>query len=253
MSTILSDKEYDTIYTDISNCFPETLDAALSIIHAQAIEPLTTREHLLEIGPGPGIMTRTLARSFAHTSIVEPNPDFRLRNQNEGYTVYTDLFQEVELPHQYDMVLCSYVLYHVDRDLWPVFIEKMTQTLRPGGIGMIVMGASRGYHYDFRTTFHPECVHGGMAIDILREQGTPFQVVEHIDSYTTSTLEHMEQLCHFSIVESCFSPEEFEAMNPQEKEAMEQKLRRFAAEQQRDENSYTLTYEVDFISIHRPA
>jgi hypothetical protein len=251
MSTILSDREYDSTYTDISQAFPECLDRAIDIVNREVLQQLPSREEFLEIGPGPGIITRAIAPSFGRTSIVEPNTDFRKRNVGQSYVVFPETFQTVELPCRYDFILCSYVLYHVVPAEWPSFVEKMVQSLAPDGLGMIVMGAPRGYHYDFRTTINPDCVHSGMAIDALRELGVAFHVVPHTDSYHTLTLDHMSTLCRFSIVESCFTSEEFDRLTPEQNAAMDRALLEFSKDQKGDGPGYTMTYEADFIVVGR--
>jgi SAM-dependent methyltransferase len=249
MSTILSDADYASIYSDISNTYPDWIRNALAIIDREIIAKLARKQAFLDIGPGPGLMTREISSAFATTSIVEPNPEFRKRNAAYNYQVIAELFQDASLSEDFDFILCSYVLYHVEHKDWRPFIEKLIRSVGPGGRAFIVMGAPRGYHYAFRTSFNPACVHSGYAIDILTALGVRHQVVQQTDSYSTDTLDEMNPLCRFSIYESCFSESEYSGLSAEDKARIDQEIRAFAQEQKRPDGQYVFTYEADFIIV----
>lgn len=249
MNTILSDREYDAVYSNICDTQAQWVDEAARIAQDEVISRLCRREAFLDIGPGPGLLTRMIADKFSTTTIVEPNPAFRERNANSGFSVIPQSWQQAELSRRYDMIQCSYVLYHVPITEWGGFIDKMIDSLEPEGMALIVMGAPRGHHFSFRKTFNSDCVHSGFVIDYLKSRGSSFRVIEHTDHYTTETCEEMNRLCHFSIYESCFTQDEYDALSPDELSRIDAEILDFANEQKTPAGTYFWTYEADFIVV----
>lgn len=113
----------------------------------EIIAGLKKRENFLDIGGGGGDLTIPISQSFGKTAIVEPNEKQAAMFQKRchGVKVYNDLWEKVDFGKQrFDFILCSHVLYYIEKGKWLSTIEKMHRHLEDGGTIAIVLQSPVG-------------------------------------------------------------------------------------------------------------
>ena len=105
------------------------------------------RGRFLDVGAGGGDLTIPVSQSFAHTTVVEPNPrqaEF-FQRRCPHFEVINSGFAEARLGEaRFDFILCSHVLYYVEAGSWTSTIERMHDHLAPGGGLAIVLQSPIG-------------------------------------------------------------------------------------------------------------
>lgn len=113
----------------------------------EIIAGLKKREKFLDIGAGGGDLTIPVSQSFGETTIVEPNEKQAAMFQKRfpGLKIYNDLWEKVDLGTQrFDFILCSHVLYYIEKGKWLSTIEKTYRRLEDGGAIAIVLQSPVG-------------------------------------------------------------------------------------------------------------
>ena len=77
---------------------------------------LVNKNSFLDIGAGPGNITRQVSSFFNDTFVIEPNSKFRKFYSNEKYLVSPIPFQDFFPKKRFDFCLASHVLYHFSID-----------------------------------------------------------------------------------------------------------------------------------------
>lgn len=149
-------EEYDKQLALFSACSTEKGIELVKI--GMVIASLPKRQAFLDVGAGGGHLTIPVSEEFMTTTVVEPDPRqaamFRTRCPN--FQVYNEDWTNVHLENeQFDLILCSHVLYYIPRGAWMGTIEKMYRHLAPGGILIIVMQSPYGEVARFYNTFTP--------------------------------------------------------------------------------------------------
>jgi SAM-dependent methyltransferase len=87
---------------------------------------------VLEIGPGPGMVTRHLLAAGAWVVAVEPDPGFAqyLAHTLPGVQVVTAPFEQADLEGGFDAVVAATSFHWLDQ---PAALSKLGRVLRPGG------------------------------------------------------------------------------------------------------------------------
>lgn len=101
---------------------------------------------LLDIGPGDGSLTKAIAQHFKQVTLVDVNHN-ALDNMKELLPLSVNSTQitgsilnvDFKLSH-YNLVLLSHMLYYIDPQLWLGIIKSVYQSLKDGGILVIILG-----------------------------------------------------------------------------------------------------------------
>lgn len=92
-----------------------------------------SNQNVLEIGPFGGWHTEIIEKTNPKSvTLVEPNPDAIevLKNKFPNYTVIkNDIFDFVETPQPFDVVVCCGVLYHFHSPIY--LLEKIVNNCNP--------------------------------------------------------------------------------------------------------------------------
>ena len=107
---------------------------------------LPNAKTLLDIGCADGRLTLAIAKEFEIVSFYEPNPTLfsfavsRLSRSVRLETAANQTFPPRNLSHQqFDAVLCSHVLYHIEPDRWDHFFRCVAKVTVPGGVLIAVL------------------------------------------------------------------------------------------------------------------
>lgn len=111
------------------------------------ILPLIPKEgSLLDIGPGDGSLTRTLAHHFKHITMVDVN-HHALTHLKEmlpssiNSTQITGSILNIDLKsNHYNLAVLSHMLYYIEPQLWLGIIKSVYRSLKENGMVVIIMG-----------------------------------------------------------------------------------------------------------------
>jgi SAM-dependent methyltransferase len=149
-------EEYDKQLALFSACSTEKGIELVKI--GMVIASLPKRQAFLDVGAGGGHLTVPVSEEFMTTTVVEPDPRqaAMFRTRCPHFRVYNEDWTNVHLEtEQFDLILCSHVLYYIPPGAWMGTIEKMYRHLAPGGSLIIVMQSPYGEVARFFTTFTP--------------------------------------------------------------------------------------------------
>ena len=108
----------------------------------RSIQPFLGGGRGLELGPADGQMTELLLGAFDQLVSVDGSPTFcdTLRARfagRQGFTVVCSLFEELSLAAEFDTIVATHVLEHLDDPVG--VLRRARQWLRPGGDGRLVV------------------------------------------------------------------------------------------------------------------
>jgi FkbM family methyltransferase len=105
------------------------------------VQSLPHRRVFVDAGAGNGQTTAWFLGKFDRTVAVEPNPSLNadLRQSCPTAEVLAVKILEAQPAVRADLVLCSHVLYYVDRSEWLPTAARMASWLAPGGTLVIVL------------------------------------------------------------------------------------------------------------------
>src|SRR5262249_18410552 len=104
-------------------------------------QSLPNRRAFVDAGAGNGQTTAWFLGKFDRTVAVEPNPSLNadLRQSCPAAEVLPVKILEAQPAMRADLVLCSHVLYYVDRSEWLPTAARMASWLAPGGTLVVVL------------------------------------------------------------------------------------------------------------------
>jgi SAM-dependent methyltransferase len=105
------------------------------------VQSLPQRRVFVDAGAGTGQVTAWFMEQFGTTVAIEPSPSLRgdLQQTCPGATVLPVPILEAQPGVLADLVLCSHVLYYIDRSEWLATVTKMASWLAPPGALVIVL------------------------------------------------------------------------------------------------------------------
>ncbi len=246
MTTFLSDKDYkivDKIVLENSDHPKSVLDA----LEEHVLPQLKQRRHVLDVGPGVGLITHKVAEWFDTMTLVEPNREMCRIHEETCYDIFPTSFQEVKLPKRYDLVLCSHMLYHVPLKEWPKFLDKLIDTVEVGGALMIAIIAPRGYNHDYYLQHVSSYRCSTQVIEYFKTRKIPFEVVGADYRFTTWTYDEMHTLCRFLTVEDLFPRPAYQKLSASKREEVEARISDYARTRQTPHGNFQLEHQGDYI------
>lgn len=102
--------------------------------------------HALDVGAGPGEITKPLADISEKLTIIELLPEYReiLAGKFPKAKTITDSIDNVTLKQEYDLILFSQVLMYFPQEEWLGLVEKLHRALLPNGELVIILLADSG-------------------------------------------------------------------------------------------------------------
>lgn len=227
----------------------QQLDLFAEEIEKELLPAIKNKNHFLDIGAGPGLLTKRLASHFQTTSVVEPNNEFVKKYEKGAFQVYNSTFEECSLPFSYDFVLCSHVLYHIDLKKWPAFLDKLYKSINANGKGLVIMMAPRGRFHEECLKLNPEYPHSKQGIEYLQSHKIPHKIKKVKVSLKTRSFQDMFTVLRFFLFEDCFTPETYKALTPERLKEIDAAITQFVNDCLTGESTYELQYDEDHILI----
>ncbi|MCP3143440.1 class I SAM-dependent methyltransferase [Pyxidicoccus xibeiensis] len=251
MGITMSQQEYATAFRILAATarHPENI---ARVVEERLGSRLPEHPTLLDVGAGSGKVAERLAPRFASLTLVEPNPDQLVGFAHEKAKVLLEPLERFHSPEQYDLVLCSHVMYHVPPSDWGGFIDRLLSFTRPGGSCLLVMAASRGPTYELCRDFTQTLVFSEHVAATARRLRLPHEVIPTMAGFSTNTFEEMYTLCRFFVLEGCFTAAQLAAMSADQVRALEDKVRVHAERCRGADGVYRLEQDEDLILIPKP-
>ncbi len=222
------------------------------VVEERVLPRLPARPSLLDVGAGPGTVARRLAPHFSSLTLLEPNRDQLAGFQLEGAKLIHGTLEGYSTSEQYDLVLCSHVLYHLPIPQWGEAVDRLLSLTRPGGFSLVVLGAARGHNYELHRDFTDTVITSTQLLEQLRAKGLPHEVVTTPNGFSAATFEEMYTLCRFFVLEDCYTAEKLAALSEDEVRKLDEKLRLHTERCRGADGVYRLTQDDDIILIPKP-
>ncbi|MCB0418571.1 MAG: class I SAM-dependent methyltransferase [Bdellovibrionales bacterium] len=132
-------RQYKTAFEVFLRCTNQKT-TAFNLLHP-LVKNLPHHGRLLDVGAGDGTLTGMLAPYFEDTLALEPNAELgeKLRRRCPGVNILPKRIDDVHMNLHADLILCSHVLYYIDRSKWMAVLDKLASWLAPGGTLVCVL------------------------------------------------------------------------------------------------------------------
>ncbi|MEU6201819.1 class I SAM-dependent methyltransferase [Streptomyces sp. NPDC047061] len=273
MSITLSQEEYATAWRLITTTSSHGRNLETVLVD-RVLPKLGDGPTLLDVGAGSGTVAQRLARHFAALTLVEQNPAQieagRAALTASGARVFLGGFDEFDTDEKFDVVLCSHVLYHVPRERWSAFLDRLLGFVRPGGVCVVLLvgGPTDGRgavlpcepgrpapappsttHYTLRRDFTSDAVDTEMFVKELATRHEPYEVVSTVNRWTAATPDEMHAICRFVVYEDCFTAAELAALSEEELRLVDERIRGHARRCPRVDGRHQLEMEDGVVII----
>ena len=103
-------------------------------------------ENALDVGAGPGLITEPLYKASKNLTLIEMDAGYAdtLRKKFPKANLRVGSFLNFNFRNEFDVILCSHVLYYVPEDRWPEIFKKFMSWMRPGGQLLCVINTDKG-------------------------------------------------------------------------------------------------------------
>lgn len=221
----------------------------IDIIKNKILSKLTHRGKLLDVGAGAGDLAKALQNEFDKVVAVEVNTQLKNAYDKTNIELYTCDFMQAELKEKFDLIICSHVMYHLNKSEMSAFIDKLLSLVNPGGYCFITLMAARGQNHRFHAEFNPDYVNSNQIITILNERNIKYERIEASNSFTTNNEKNIVNLLEFFAIEDC-QREKTQFFNPEKIKQIKLATERQATECL-TENGYELKQEEDYFIVPR--
>ncbi len=253
MQTILNSNFTETEYEKVERVFANNASHIDNHVHfiGDVLLKGQQKEAFLDIGPGPATITDRLSKFFKSTSVVEPNRAFAPLYTSKGFIYYHDNFQKVNIDRNYDLILCSHVLYHVPQEEWRLFLKKMVQMIGLDGKAVITMNTPTGKFHGLCDSINPDYRHSRKVESVLQDLQISYDLIPIQSCFTVQNYDDFRALIRLFALEDCFYPHEYLALSDCDKACIEQKIEEYVAACLQPDNSYEFYAEEAHIVIHK--
>lgn len=227
------------------------IDHLVNFIYENVLSQGHIKEAFLDIGAGPATITSRLSKFFTSTTVIDPNKAFASIYQDKGFIAYTGNFQDIITNIEYDLILCSHVLYHVPHSDWTAFLKKLYGSLCFGGKGVIAMVHPKGRWHELRSSLNPDYSNSDKVEKILKEQKIPYDLIPVQSTFRVKEYNDFRALVRLFTIDDCYLPEEYQALNALEKNLIDQKIDEYIATCKKSDDSYEFFDEDVYILIHK--
>lgn len=134
---VLSDEQYKADYDALeSSADREVENSVIDQIKQKVANQMIKSKNFLDIGCGPGRITKDLSSLFQSTAVIEPNscqlenfreyPHIKIFNTTfEDYYSKLSTSGSIDEAEKFDFILCSHVFYHIPDEDWTSVIGKL--------------------------------------------------------------------------------------------------------------------------------
>ncbi|MFP2931921.1 class I SAM-dependent methyltransferase [Pyxidicoccus sp. 3LG] len=251
MGITMSPQDYATAFRILAATarHPENLR---QLVEERLLPRLPKEPSLLDVGAGSGNVAERLAPYFGSLTLIEPNRDQIAGFKHDKAKVLIEPLERFHSTEQYDLVVCSHVMYHVPPSDWAGFVDRLLTFVRPGGYCLLVMAAARGPTYELCRDFTETLVFSQHLIATVQQLRLPHEVLATMSGFSTQTFEEMYTLCRFFVLEGCFTAEQVAAMSQETLRGIDEKIRLHAERCRSADGVYRLEQDEDVIIIPKP-
>ena len=146
MSTPHRIKVYDSQSSAYHQAFQVFLDHTDQKVRAKQwldrlVKALPWRRTFIDVGAGNGKVTSWFIDSFNHTIATEPNESLRaeLKKNCPQIEALAEQIMDTDIAVSGDFVLCSHVLYYIERAEWMANLERLASLVSPEGVLVVVV------------------------------------------------------------------------------------------------------------------
>ncbi|WNG14582.1 class I SAM-dependent methyltransferase [Cystobacter fuscus] len=221
-------------------------------VERNLLSRLPARPSLLDVGAGPGTVSRRLAAHFGSLTLLEPNRDQLGAFDLPGARLIHGTLESLQSSEQYDVVLCSHVLYHVPVSAWGGFIDRLLSFVRPGGYCLLVLGSAHGQNYELHRDFTQTVISSEQLKAVLKQKQLSYEVADTQNSFSATTFEEMYTLCRFFVFEDCYTAGQLAALSEDEARALDARIREHAEGCREPDGVYRLTQDEDLVLVSKP-
>ncbi|NTX12983.1 class I SAM-dependent methyltransferase [Myxococcus sp. CA051A] len=248
MGITMSPQEYATAFRLLAATarHPENI---ARVVEERMLPGLPLPRTLLDVGAGSGKVAERLAPHFGSLTLLEPNREQISGLKLDKAKVLVEPLERYASTEQYELVLCSHVLYHVPLADWGAFMDRLLSFVRPGGYCLLIMAAARGPTYELCRDFAETLNFGELMLDTVRGKHLPHEVLPTMSGFVAQTFEEMYTLCRFFVLEGCFTAEQLAAMSPDQARELDRKLRLHAERCRGADGVYRLEQDEDLVLI----
>ena len=226
----------------------------ITVAIQQHVLPLLGKNpSLLDVGSGPGIVTRNLQPFFNSVTAIEPNLEMRSFYSKLEIDLHSYEFALFDTQEQFDFVLCSHVLYHMPEERMKQFIKKLLKHTSKGGFCFIALMADRGENHSLHSQFNKNYTNSFLVKKILNELSIPYTVISATNRFQASQREDMLALCRFFVYEDCLSREVLDHLSESESNEVESKISSICDSLLMENGTYQLNQEEDYCLIQIPS
>ncbi len=225
-------------------------DLLVRFVRSKIFPQLNSKKTFLDIGAGPGKITKILATYFDSTTVIEPNPVYKSAYEKFGFFAKIGNFQDEGLEKVFDFILCSHVLYHIARKDWAFFLKTIYRSLSPGGRGLVVLVAPRGDWHKLRTSICSRYSSSFEAEKVLKKLKIFHKTFPVRSIFKSFRYEDFRRVVTLFTIDDCFLPEKFLELSDEKKQIIYKKIEDFILSCKKDSGLYELVCEDDFIVIN---
>lgn len=220
---------------------------------------------LLDVGAGPGTVARRLAPHFSSLVLLEPNQGQLAGFELPGAHILHETLEsfdarsskgegDEQLPQEYDLVVCSHVLYHVPIPEWGAFVDRLMSHVKPGGFCLIALGADRGQNYQLHRDFTETVISSQQLLEVLKDnkRHDGVEVVATLNGFEAQSFEEMHTLCRFFVLEDCCTSDQLSGLSPDETQQLDLKIRDHAERCRCPDGLYRLEQDEDIVILPKP-
>ena len=245
--TTLSSKQYkDAI--DVLSKTSKHADLISKTFENFILPKLPERGRFLDIGAGPGILSRKIGKYFEHTVAVEQNPELVPFYQGSSIELHQKNLFSFRDKTKFDFVLCSHVLYHYSSHEIGSAIDVIRSHLSSNGRALIAFMSDHGQSHEVHLEFNPQYVTSAHIKEILRQKKISFQVEQASNSFTAESREQMESVLGLFAFEDCLKPEDIKKMGEKGVSLIFERIRAMI-DRFRTPFGYKLVQEEDYLIL----
>lgn len=148
---------------------------AESPILAAFIGGLPKHAHVLDLGCGPGVSAAVMAQAGLTVDATDAVPEMvALAGANPGVDARLATFDQITGTDVYDGIWANFSLLHAPKSALPVYLARLREALKPGGLFHIGMKTGEGAQRDSIGRFYAYYTEEELC-DLLTNAGfTPF-------------------------------------------------------------------------------
>lgn len=219
------------------------------------ILPNIKRGSFLDIGAGPGFVTRKLKGYFNETIALDPNnyyaDNYFISDDINNLRFVNKSFESVNFDQKFNFILCSHVLYHIPQSQWTTLIEKILKVLEKKGKALLTLVAPRGPFHDLCNQINPNYSNSKELKSILKTLNIDYNAAEIKTSYFYKNMHEFVSLMRMFVIDDCFLPEEYACIPEREIKTINQKIRNFVHDcYDKKNNLFSIQIDEDYMLLN---